>query len=83
MLGNILLSVIPSWQSRANWQLTDLTRKAIETRTLDKIGVAKAAAVDITCYLAEKLLKEPIEENKARLQYRFRALIKVSCCSSE
>lgn len=66
LLGNILLSILPSLQSRANWALTELTRKAIETRTLDKTAIAKAAAFDIACHLLEKIIKEPIEENKAR-----------------
>jgi hypothetical protein len=36
----------------------------------------KAVSVDIIGYVLEKMLEGPLEENKARLQYRFRSLVR-------
>lgn len=75
-LGDAVLSVLPTWRSKAQHELAEVTRIALDTRQIDVIRMAKAAIIDLSSYLFELWIEEPLEKNKERLQYRYRGMIR-------
>ena len=80
LLGNSILSIIPSYQHEARWKLIAIARNALETRTLDIAAILRTVATDIGGYLLHQALKQPLADNNDRLHYRYNAIVRV--CSN-